>query len=120
VFGALETIPPIENFGSTASRLQFGAVAVAQEDEVNITNARNGLIRIPIIIPANPTPGFYELVVDPTALSLAGKGPPIVATPGPPGGFFIPEPASVGLLGLGGLLALRRRRLAVPETAGIS
>src|SRR6186997_1250806 len=34
VFKDMETIPPIENFGSTPQRLQFGATAIGQEDEV--------------------------------------------------------------------------------------
>ena len=113
VFGALDPVPPVENFSSTASRLQFGATAINQEDEVNVGNGLDGFLRVPVIIPAGATPGVYTLSIDPAATSLAGLGAPIVATPGAAGTItVVPEPASLGLIALGGLFALRRRRLA--------
>ena len=117
VFSALDPVPPVENFSSTASRLQFGATAINQDDEVNVGPGLDGFIRIPIVIPAGAKSGVYTLTIDPTATSLAGVGAPIVATPGQAGtltvtGVVVPEPASLGLIALGGLFALRRRRLA--------
>jgi len=112
VFGGLETIPPIESFGSTPSRLQFASNAIEQTDEVNLGTTRNGFIRLPIIVPANAAPGIYNLNIE--RVELAGLGAPIVGTIGTsvPTLVIVPEPASLGLVGLGGLLMLRRRRVA--------
>ena len=111
VFKNLDTIPPIENFSSTTSKLQFASTAVEQTDEANITDTLNGFIAMPILIPAGKAPGVYTLTVVTT--SLAGNGAPIVSTPGVPATITItPEPASLGLVVIGGLFALRRRRLA--------
>jgi hypothetical protein len=113
VFGGLDTIPPIESFGSNAGRLQFASNTVEQTDEVNLSALRNGFIRLPVIIPANATPGTYPLVVDLSGTQLAGLGAPVVATLGTQGSVtIVPEPASLGLIVLGGLLTLRRRRVA--------
>ena len=106
----METIPPIENFGSTYNRLQFGATAIGQEDEVNVDELHNGFIKFSVFVPGNAPGGAYTMTVDPTALSLAGQGPPIVAMPGQPGGFFIPEPSAAPLLLFSSLALLRRRR----------
>jgi len=111
VFKNLDTIPPIENFSSTTSKLQFAATAVEQTDEAHITPTLNGFIAMPILIPANTAPGVYTLSVVTT--SLAGTGAPIVSTAGAPATITIlPEPATMGLVLVGGLFALRRRRLA--------
>ena len=113
VFKDMETIPPIENFGSTPQRLQFGSTAIGQEDEVNVDPTHNGFLKLTVIVPPSTPAGVYNLTVDPRALSLAGLGAPIVATPGTPGTItVIPEPASMGLIALGGVLFLRRRRIA--------
>jgi|SoiMethySBSTD1v2_1073268.scaffolds.fasta_scaffold1232602_1 hypothetical protein len=113
VFKDMETIPPIENFGSTPQRLQFGSTAIGQEDEVNVDPTHNGFIKLSVIVPKSTPAGVYSLTVDPRALSLAGLGAPIVATPGAPGTItVVPEPASMGLIALGGVLFLRRRRIA--------
>jgi MYXO-CTERM domain-containing protein len=111
VFKDLETIPPIENFSSTTSKLQFASTAVGQEDEVNVDPTHNGFIAAPLIIPAGAAPGVYTLSIVTT--SLAGLGAPIVSTPGTPLTItIVPEPAAMGLVLVGGLFALRRRRLA--------
>jgi hypothetical protein len=110
VFKDLETIPPIENFGSTPTRLQFGATAIAQEDEVNIDSAHNGFLKVSVRIPATAGFGTLTLAVDPRALSLAGLGAPIVATPGNPGVIFYPEPSAAALLLFPSLALLRRTR----------
>jgi hypothetical protein len=113
VFKDLDPVPPIENFGSTLTRLQFGATAIGQLDEVNIdNNSHNGFLRVSLVIPAGVAPGVYGVSVDPTALSLAGLGAPIVATPGQPAAFFvdIPEPSAAALLLFPSLALLRRAR----------
>jgi hypothetical protein len=112
VFKDLETVPPIENFSSTYNRLQIGATAVAAEDEVDIDDTHNGLIRIPVFVPANTRfKPVYRLVVDPNATSLAGLGAPILAVPGQPGFIaVVPEPSAAALLLLPSLALLRRRR----------
>jgi hypothetical protein len=123
VFGLLDPVPPVENFSSTPGRLQFGATAINQEDEVNVGPGRDGLIRVPITVPFNLNlpAGTYNYTINfvPSAASLAGLGDPIAIAPtgGTPGTFSVvvidvPEPASMGLIGLGGLLTLRRRRVA--------
>jgi hypothetical protein len=110
VFKDLDPVPPVENFGSTPTRLQFGATAIGQEDEVNIDNTHDGFLRFSVVIPANAPPGIYGFGVDPTALSLAGLGAPIVAMAGPPASFFLPEPSAAALLLLPTLALLRRAR----------
>jgi len=112
VFKDLETIPPLENFGSTYNRLQVGATTVAQDDEVDIINgSQNGLLRFGVVVPANTPAGPFLMVVDARALSLAGLGAPIVATPGQPGAWaYVPEPSSSALLLLPLAALLRRRR----------
>ena len=112
VFQDMETIPPIENFGSTYNRLQFGATTIGQEDEVNINDLHNGFLKFSVFVPGNAPPGISPITVDPRALSLAGLGAPIVAVPGSPGGFFFPEPSAAALLMFPSLALLRRRRLS--------
>jgi hypothetical protein len=111
VFKDLDPVPPVENFGSTPARLQFGATAIGQLDEVNIDNTHDGFLRFSVVVPANAAPGVYGFAVDPTALSLAGLGAPIVATPGQPGSFFvdIPEPSAAAFLLISAFALLRRR-----------
>ena len=114
---ASEIQPPVENFGTQPNRLQFGITVVGQDDEVNIVNPpnghRDGFIKVPIIIPANATPGTYSIRIDLSGSQIAGAGAPITVQAGPAATFtIVPEPASMGLIVLGGLLALRRRRVA--------
>jgi hypothetical protein len=113
VFKDFETVPPIENFSSTYNRLQFGATAVAPEDEVDVGVGLDGLIRIGVFIPANWHPSSYPsalpLVVDPRVTTFWGLDGPVIALPGQEGGIFIlPEPSASALL-LVPSLALRRR-----------
>jgi hypothetical protein len=110
VFKDLETTPPIENFSSTPSKLQFASTAVGQDDEVNIDPAHSGFIAAPLIIPADAPPGVYTISV--TTTSLAGLGAPIVSTAGVPLTIMtiLPEPSTVGLLLVPPLALLLRRR----------
>ena len=109
VFKDLDTIPPIENFSSTPSKLQFAATTVEQDDEVDIDPTHNGLLRFGVLFPANSPPGVYILTV--TITSLAGLGAPIVSTPGTQAVIApIPEPFAAGLLLVPSLALLRRRR----------
>jgi hypothetical protein len=112
VFKDLDPIPPVENFSSTPTRLQFGATAIGQEDEVNVDNSHDGFLRFQVLIPANAARGVYVFAVDPAALSLAGLGAPIVATPGQLGTLLvdIPEPSAAALLLLPTVALLRRAR----------
>jgi hypothetical protein len=65
-----------------------------------------------VLVPANAAPVTYTFAVDLTALSLAGLGAPIVATPGQPATFFVdvPEPSAAALLLFPSLALLRRAR----------
>jgi hypothetical protein len=115
VFKDFATVPPIENYNSTYNRLQFGAFAVGDEDEVDVGSGHDGLLRIGVFFPANwyPLHGLpiFTLVVDPRATSLAGLGSPIVAVPGQAGVIaVVPEPSAAALLLLSSLALLRRRR----------
>ena len=104
---------PPEDFGSTFDRAQVGGTITGQG--VNITETLNGLVRLQVLVPGNVTPGeLFPIVIDPGAFSLGGTDPSLaLAVPGGPGMVnVIPEPASMGLIALGGLLALRRRRVA--------
>ena len=111
VFKDLELPPPVENFGSTGDKLQFASTVVGGTDEQDIDAGHNGFISMPIVIPANAAPGTYTLSVVTTSLGSAGA--PIASTAGTPATLIVvPEPASLGLVALGGLFALRRRRVA--------
>jgi hypothetical protein len=103
----------VDDFGSTFNRIQGGSALAGSTQQTNLSDLRNGLVRLPILIPANAAPGVYAITLDPTVLDLAGQGPPVVAVPGDVGQItIVPEPASLGLVVLGGLLTLRRRRVA--------
>ena len=117
VFKDFETIPPIENFNSTPSKLQFAATAVGQNDAVDIDPTHNGFLRFGVVIPANAPPGTWTIAV--TTNSLAGLGPPIVSTPGTPATIVFfpvppdpnsPEPSAAALLLFPTVALLRRRR----------
>ena len=108
-----ELEPGLTNISSTASRIQVSSETIGPEDVANLTDANNGFIRLPIIIPANTGPGVFPINVDLTSSQLGGAVAPIVTTLGQQGSVtIIPEPASLGLIVLGGLLTLRRRRVA--------
>lgn len=73
---------------------------------------RSGFARLMVQIPANAQIGqVFPITIDPTFLSLAGPAL-ITAVPGLGSITVVPEPASMGLIVLGGLLTLRRRRVA--------
>ena|SRR5688572_25259970 len=103
----------VEDFGSDFKRIQGGSGLAGSTQQVNLSVLRNGLVRLPIMIPANAAPGVYAITVDPTVTDLAGQGPVVVTVAGAAGQVtVVPEPASLGLVVLGGLLTLRRRRVA--------
>ena len=71
VFQGFPGVEP-EDFNSTYNVIRVAASLLNNEDEVDVANARNGLVRIPVIIPANAVPTFYPIVVDqddPTAFA---------------------------------------------------
>ena len=109
VFAGVAGAEP-RDLNSTYDRIETSATLPFGLPTVNVRE-RNGLVRIPLIIPANPAPGFYPLVVDtsPGATAFTGTGPISYATP-PFGGFFVPEPAAAGLVALAAAPLLRRRR----------
>lgn len=110
----------LTNQGSTPTLLNF--VINAPLDPANSTRSlttdpdnMEGVLRIPVVIPAG-TVGTFGLSFNPsfTVLNNADgtEEIPFVATTGTITAAPIPEPASLGLLAVGGLLALRRRRMA--------
>ena len=104
---------PPEDFGSTADRIQVGAAITGAG--VNISDVLNGLVRLRVLIPGSVTQGAYNARLDPGAFSLGGTDPSLAAAVPEQGTgtiTVIPEPASLGLIVFGGLLALRRRRVA--------
>ena len=102
---------PIDPAGfSDTDTVLLSATGTSQVDIEN--PIRSGFGRILVQIPANaPIGSVFAITIDPTFLSLAG-GTFIAAVPGAGSITIVPEPASMGLIVLGGLLTLRRRRVA--------
>jgi len=106
-------VADIEDFGSDAKRIQAGSGLSGSTQQVDLTELRNGFLSLPILIPANITSGTFTITLDPTVTDLAGNGPVVTTQVGSPGIVnIVPEPTSLGLVAIGGLLALRRRRVA--------
>jgi hypothetical protein len=106
-----------EDMLSTPTRFQTGAGIPTLEGEANVSPTLNGLVRIPLFIPANfqvgASPVVVSIVPHMTESAFGWQGAqPILAVAGPPGGLVIvPEPAAAALA-LVPALALRRRRRA--------
>lgn len=105
------------NLPTTFDRL--GAIASWGEDGVDVSPSRNGLIQLPVKIPANAPAGVYTFLLDAdetllssTVMNFSGAGAqPVPFAAGQAGRITItPEPASLSLLCLPALLMMRRRR----------
>jgi MYXO-CTERM domain-containing protein len=113
VFGAFAGNGPVDPAGlSDFQTVLLSAALGGTGQEANISDALNGFARVSVIVPANTPAGFYPINLDPGFLSLGSAGTSIVATPGVGGVTVTPEPGTFGLIAIGGLLALRRRRVA--------
>jgi hypothetical protein len=113
VFAAFPGNDPVDPAGLSDRDTAFLAAALGQ-GEANIEqNLRDGFAKLMISIPATALPGqTYAITIDPIFTALGSQGAPIIVTPGTSTLTIVPEPASLGLIGIAGLLALRRRRMA--------
>lgn len=104
----------VTDFGSDATTVLFGA-DVANASAQNIDDTE-GVLRIPVRIPAGTPEGFYPIVVDEANTVFTNPATDTILFAIQNGGVQvgpIPEPTTFGLVTLGGgLLALRRRRKA--------
>jgi hypothetical protein len=105
------TDPPFDPTGNSSRNLVFLSAAPGQAD-TDLNETKNGFGRVMVTIPAGAPIGTYTLRVDNDFLSLGGSAGTIDATGGTGTLTIVPEPASLGLVAIGGLLALRRRRTA--------
>lgn len=112
VFAAFPGVEPERAFSDFQTVFALGAIAGS--GDANISPTLNGFFRLPVLIPANAGPGFFPVVIEPQpTTALAGNAGAVPFAVGPGGGVnIVPEPASLGLIVLGGLLTLRRRRVA--------
>lgn len=103
--------PPFDPTGNSSRNLVFLSAAPGTAD-TDLSETRNGFGRVMVTIPAGTPVGQYTLRVDNDFLSLGGSAGTIDAVGGTGTLTIVPEPASLGLVAIGGLLALRRRRTA--------
>ena len=112
VFGAYPGNGPVDPTGQSDYNTVFLSAALGGTgQEANISDALNGFAKVSVLIPASAPFGFYAINLDPNFLSLGSAGAPITAVAAP-GVFLWPEPGVLGLLGVAGIFALRRRRAA--------
>jgi hypothetical protein len=97
----------LDDLGSSYNRFQVGGDMPGPQG-VDVNPFRNGLFRIPILIPAHEPVAGKGLVLDPAGTTLWGSGAPIVTVMGPPV-FWLPEPGAAGLACAAGAMLLRRR-----------
>jgi hypothetical protein len=118
VFAAFPGNGPVDPAGlSDADTVLLSAALGGTGQEANISETLNGFAQLTIMVPEGTLPGEYAITIPQPEqggfLSLGSAGASITAI-GAPGilTVVVPEPASLGLVAIGGLLALRRRRVA--------
>jgi hypothetical protein len=103
--------PPFDPTSGSDRKLVFLSAAPGTAS-TNLDAVRNGFGKVMVSIPQGAQPGIYTMRIDNDFLSLGGATGTIDAIGGTGTFTVVPEPASLGLVAIGGLLALRRRRTA--------
>jgi len=101
---------PIDDTGSSASRIRSSAAILTAPENI-VDN--EGVLRVPISVAQGAAPGVIPIVFNLTGGLTEFSddiGNVIEFVPVNGAVTIVPEPAALGLLGIGGVLFLRRRR----------
>jgi hypothetical protein len=98
------------DFGSPYDRAQIGADVGGRNDMTDVSPQYNGLVALPVLVPAGTPPGVYSFEVDLSDTFIAAAGPILTYTLGQEGRLTVlPEPSAAGAVAAAAVLMLKRR-----------